>query len=115
MRIRLDKLSSRSFSVFLSDNVPTGAPDGLSDDSVLPNPAPDPALFQTSPSATTGLSFSWVVGDPETGTFYNVTTSDVVAATNDVPIPGSLAPALGVGIALTALGFLRRKGARARS
>jgi hypothetical protein len=107
--------SSRSFSVFLSDNVPTGAPDGLSDDAVLPNPAPDPALFQTSPTATTGLSFSWVVGDPETGTFYDVSTSEVIVAADTVPIPGWLAPILAVAMASTALVFLQRKGARARS
>lgn len=100
--------NSRNFTVRLSDNVPTGAPDGLTEDSVLPNPVPDPALFQTSPSANTSLSFSWTVGDPETGTFYTVTTSDVVVSSTPVPIPGPVAPVLLLTMLVASLIALRR-------
>lgn len=107
--------SSRTFTVRLSDNVPSGAPDGLTDDTVLPNPAPDPALFQVSPFATKSLSFTWIVGDPETGTFYNVSTADVTAASAAVPIPRSLAPILLVAILLTTFFALRRDRSLPRS
>lgn len=107
--------NSRSFTVRLSDNVPGGAPDGLSADAQLPNPAPDPALFQTAPTASQNLSFSWTVGDPETGTFYNVSTSDVTIPAAPVPIPKSLAPLLVSALLLAALLALGRDPSPSRS
>ena len=96
--------ASFSFSLFLSDNVPDGSPDGLGADDVLPSSAPVPELFSRSPDGDANtMSFSWSVGNPEVGgEFFVISTSDVVT----VPEPAALGL---VATSLLVLSLLRRR------
>jgi hypothetical protein len=87
--------SSYSFSLFLSDNVPFGSPDGLSAADMLPASAPVPELFSHNPGeSANSMSFSWFDGDPEMGgDFFLIATNSVTT----VPEPAAIW-LLGTGI-----------------
>ncbi len=93
-----------SFSLFLSDNVPFGSPDGLSADDVLPASAPVPELFSLSPGESANrMSFSWFVGNPELGgDFFRIETNSVTT----VPEPATMWM---LGSGLLALQVLKRR------
>lgn len=88
-----------SFDLYLSDNTPNDAPDGLVDDTVLPAVAPNPSLFNT-PNGNF-MTFSFVTGDPETGNRYFISTANV----SNVPLPSA---AWLFGTALMGLGLFKR-------
>lgn len=95
--------ASYSFSLFLSDNVPFGSPDGLGADDVLPASAPVPELFSLDLGSANRMSFSWVVGDPEMGGDFFLIATDSVTT---VPEPTAVS-LLGTG--LLALQVLKRR------
>lgn len=77
--------NSYTFSLRLSDTVPTGMPDGLSDDTTLPTTAPDPDAF--SGPGTNEMEFRFFTGHPEFGgTFYRIATANVTT----IPVPAAL-------------------------
>lgn len=99
--------ASFSFSLFLSDNVPFGGPDGLGADDVLPASAPVPELFSLDPGeSANSMSFSWFVGDPELGGDFFLIETDSVTT---VPEPAAIW-LLGTG--LLALHVLKRRRLR---
>lgn len=97
-----------SFDLYLSDNVPGTAPDGLTGASQLPAVAPVPELFTLSPGPSNNrMSFRWIVGDPEIGgQFYRIETSSV----STVPVPGAVW-LLGSALAAGATVARRRRAA----
>jgi hypothetical protein len=99
-----------NFSLFLQDNVPSGTPDGLTADNVLPGIAPVPELFTLSPEPSkNSMSFSWTAGDPELGTRYTLRTSEV---TSVIPLPASVWL---LGTAVLAVPAFRRFACRDRA
>lgn len=52
-----------SLSITLSDLLPTGTPDAVDDDTVLPSEPFDPALFDDTGSISNSMRFSWGVGE----------------------------------------------------
>lgn len=74
------------FQLYLSDNEPIGTPDGLTDASVLPPVAPDPALFSGPGNRT--MVFSFHTGDVESGDHYLISTADVTPGT-PIPVPAA--------------------------
>lgn len=95
-----------NLDLYLSDNLPNGAPDGLTDDTVLPAVAPNPDLFNTPAPNANSMVFSFFTGDPEFGGVnYFITTSNV---TNTAVVP--LPPAAWLfGSALFGLGLIKRR------
>lgn len=77
--------SSYSLNIYLNDDMPDGSPDGLSSET-LPSVAPDPALFQYTEFERPLIVFSFISGDPELGTFYQIQATDVRL----VPEPATL-------------------------
>lgn len=79
-----------SLSVTLSDNVPAGAPDGLSVDTTLPASAPDPALFSNSTgSPAERMTLQWFVPPDDAIT---IQSADLVLATDPPPVAVPLPP-----------------------
>lgn len=85
--------SSYSLNTVLSDNIPGGNPDGLTSDTVLPDPAPDPAQFSNAAQPLLNvIEFAWTEGDLELGTRYSVSATGLTVVTTapapaQVPIP----------------------------
>lgn len=75
-----------TFDLYLSDTEPSGAPDGLTDDTALPAVAPNPDLFTGDGQRV--MVFSFTVGDLETGDRYAITT-DNVSSVALIPLPAS--------------------------
>lgn len=107
---------SYSLNVILTDNVPTGNPDGLATDTALPDPAPDPALFSNAAQPELNvIEFSWNEGDLELGTRYSVSATGLSAVTPEVeatpvPVPAPALIAIGALCAGIA-GRRQRQGA----
>ncbi len=77
--------SSYSLDIYLNDDTPDGDPDGLSSEN-LPSVVPDPGLFQYTQFERPLIVFSFISGDAELGTFYQIQANDVRL----VPEPATL-------------------------
>ncbi len=88
---------SYTLGIYLNDDEPDGSPDGLTSIS-LPSTIPDPALFQYTEYDRPLLSFSFISGDGELGTFYSIDANNVRL----IPEPATMG-LLGLGGLLTLL------------
>jgi hypothetical protein len=91
------------FVLELYDFVPSGAPNGITNASKLPSAAPDPALFEPSPSGK-ALIFQFQSGGPSPSLGLLMTT-EFIASPVPVPAAGLM---LGTGASLL-LGIRRRR------
>lgn len=90
---------SYSLSIYLNDEEPDGNPDGLSSED-LPSMVPDPGLFQYTQFERPIMTFSFISGDAELGTFYQIEANNLRL----IPEPASLGL-----LALSAMALVRRR------